>query len=285
MYGRDELVAIVSDEPPDVSEEPPGVRLVSWSLESVSLSSIRSDPDWFAVNRRLEIDLGELAVECSLSLGLSPDNRIAFAAASARDSGTCDEYLLLLDLETGRADRIESTGAPALVSADGATLLARRVDGSATNGELLLIDTSELTTVALPVDIPDPEMLFLFHSREADLVVIQSSGSITLVDLGSGDVSELPEQCQVATLVERPGRGELWLTHYRGGRYRLARLDLVGRELEEVFIPSEPLHVNLLPNSDLLVLDARTGATGAPMIWFVDPETRRATAALELPNP
>jgi hypothetical protein len=187
---------------------------------------------------------------------------------------------VVLDMKDGTTRLVPKAKGPVGFTVDSKTIVSYATGAIAGEKQpLLLIAADNLERTR--IDIPVKGGLTYFVSRAGNYVVAASSvaeSPMALCDLDTREVTVLGQRkLGFSEFVSRDSRGELWLVF--GGE--LFRLDLAAKKLEAITSGYQPLHINRLPNLDVLVFDH---AKSNQLVFF-DPDKMEAVGKVALPAP
>lgn len=283
MNNSDKLVTIVFY---DWDLPTAHARVLSWSIQSVidaqfqvdELSGLWPKPD-------MDIDLPGVTGDLFFSftwVGISPDDHYGvFPVRKVEGKDTYSYELVVVDMTTSEVRTVPNAKGPVGFTPDGSTIVSYKdiPTGENINQSLLLINTQSLAIDQ--EDVPIDGGITYFISHDGAYVVVGSNNGdqrLVLYDV------EQDKQTQMAgpgiglnQFVSRGGHGELWLVDQEA----LFKLDLFKGELETVKTDFAPLHINILPKRDQLILDAK----GSHTIRFWSPDARSTELSATLPLP
>lgn len=274
------------------------LRIMTWSFEDSSASSIAADPAATWGNPGLNIDVENACVDMMLSftwVGISPDDRYGIFPILGRveeDEGFDEEWvhqLLVVDLQRGDVRRVNDARGPVGFTPDGSTIVSYRYyettdpenpDIEWTHPALALIDVESLEETTVPLDMfyGGPEF---YVTPKANMVVISTpfgSENLVIHDVDNGETIELetPSMQSLQEFVSRDHASELWMVEDG-----LFRLDYADSFLEEITLDFTPERINLLPHADLLILDDPQTAR----LVYVHPDDHTTLWDVPLPTP
>ncbi|HEY8429889.1 MAG TPA: hypothetical protein VIL20_16005, partial [Sandaracinaceae bacterium] len=299
---RDVLVAMIdyqlswSLEEPD--PEAARMRFVAWDVAQLAATGFPTDAGLFA-SPIFDFLVDGVTRDSAFSfswVGLDPQDRYAvFPVRSYRPEDPATEGpggyegwhadLLVVEIATGAARRVDNAFGPVGFTPDGSTIVSygyvEQVDeeGHRTlDPRLVMIDVTTLGAESLEIPIEGGPSFFV--TREGNWVVVASAlgtEQLVLYDVDAGAMTRVSgEPIGLFEFVSRPGVPELWLVDDGA----LHRLDLMSATLERIDVGGRVDRINILPRRDELVLGTRDGGT----ITFFAPAERRTLRTVMLPR-
>lgn len=283
MHSQDEVLAIVFYDQDSMN---PLARILSWNMDSVAAGGFKPDQmTGYWPTPKLDITLPGTAADFLFSftwVGISPDDKYAvFPVRKSDGQGSFIYQLVVVETATGTTNTIDNAKGPVGFTPDGLTIVSYRdvetPDG--VNQELLLIDMATLTPD--PVTVPLEGGITYFVSHAGNYIVVAASGGDQRLVLHDVDQNKTTQMAGpgigLNEFVSRTAQNELWLVDSQA----LFRLDMVKAEFETVPTSFTPMHINLLPKKDELVL----GGNNDGKLYFFSPVSKEVTATATLPMP
>ena len=277
VNGSDRLVAAVFYN--GSGGEPGSLRLLSWSIKSLSSSEFPEAAGFWA-NPLLDVTLPDTTSDPLFSfswISVSPDDSVAVVPMVQPDEeGESRHRLAVVTLATGEVRVVDDARGPVGFTPDGTTIVSyRSVDqGDGTTApHLLLLDA--LSLAGEMIEEPSPGLIQYFVTRDGNYVVVGDffgSSELTLVDLDNGTSASLGRALDLTEFVSRPGTGEMYLVDEG-----LFRLDIFEALLEEVELGFDPAHINRLPSDQLVVDNPAAGS-----LELIAPDTGEILRSVEL---
>ena len=269
-----------------------------WDLSAVNPARFASPPITAAreSTARFGVDTGAQARPAALRI--SPDDRLAVLSSTYGSDGFSlvprpppVPSLQLVDLRTGALRTVDGVVGPVGFTPDDSTLVAWRStpdagvtaplpDGGAarSGAALVFIDRETLARTEAPLPVAGPLLLFVTRTGHRVIVsALGATGELLFFDpqmgRATGAVRPAPA---LNNFVSRDDGRELWVA--RDGLWRISPLD---DAVEAIALGWSPEQINLLPRSDLLVLDRPF--ENALSFW--SPRTRALQRTVRLPVP
>lgn len=262
------------------------VRLRGWNASTLASAGFPALADGSWADPFFDLTVAGWAAGWG-HLVASPDGRTVALPVQRRDAtGTAwVGGLLFIDLETRVQRAVIDVAGGASFTPDGTTLVTLRYVPSSEPGapaagfRFVVIDVETLAERELdPLEAGTP---LFFVAREGQFMLVTLHDATTprrttvLYDLASGEATPLDPAVSLGEHVSRAG--EIWIASDGA----LHRLPLMSGGLEPVELPFSPLHLNVLPLRDRLVMDDAMD-TGA--IHFFDPEALVVAGRATLPR-
>lgn len=276
MNTRDELLAIIFEA--GDSGDQPLARIVSWDMATLEGCGLTEGSCWDESRLNIEVPGVQGDFFGSFTwIGVSPDDSQAVFPVLEDNGDGYRHTLLVVDLESGAVGKVPEAQGPVGFTPDGETIVSYYGGGEA-GQELLLIDalTLEKDSETVPID----GGLSFFVSHEGNIVVAAANDGgerLVLYDIDQRTQTQMSGPgVGLHEFVSRLGHDELWLLDDEA----LWRLDFETIELEPVTTDFGPIHINILRDRDLLVLDDAEGRA----LHYFDPRTRSVERSVTLPN-
>jgi len=282
MNKSDTLVAIVFY---DMNLATARARILSWSMDEVAATGYEPDATKFWPKPVLDIEVPGVTADMLFSytwIGVSPDDRnVVFPVRKVETDVNMQivtkNELLVLDTMTQELREVPGALGPVGFTPDSSTIVS--YGNKTMNGgqELWLIDALTLEVEPEPITI-DTALSF-FVSREGNFVVVGSflgDKKLVLYDIDKDETTQMEgPEVRLTEFVSRIGHRELWIVD----DLELSRLDFATGEFATVPTTFKPMHVNILPKHDRLVLDD----SHSNDIVFFDPSAKNIDSVVTLP--
>jgi hypothetical protein len=293
MHQSDRLMIIVFYDEAMPTEH---ARILSWDMSQVAAAGFMPDSSGFWPMPAIDIDLpgigGPGVNSPDLSsfdwFNVSPDDHwvvfpvkdFVFPPPGVAGSEQWTADLLVLDTTTGTVRTVPHAMGPAIFTPDSTTFVASN-DVFTQGQELSLIDASTLAAEPVPVPMPVYGSASYFVSDDGKDVVVNSinGGPFVLYDIDHGTTTQVsaPASLAPSDMVSRPGTRQVWFL--LGDE--LFELDLAAGSLTHPPTDASPLHLNILPKHNRLVLDEAYFENGDALAYY-DPDAQ-TTALLVTP--
>ncbi len=280
MNKSDTLVAIVFY---DMDKPTARARLLSWSMETVRSAGYMPENGFWA-KPTTDIEVPGVAGDFLFSytwVGVSPDDKyVVFPVRKVETDANMNlvysHELLVLDMLTKEVRNVPDAQGPVGFTPDSSTIVSYGDQDMNGNAELWMVDAATLAVEPEPVTLEGPITYFL--SRDGNYVVVAAYDGkqrLVLYDVDADKATQMAGPgVGLNEFVSRPSHKEIWIVDNQS----LFQLDLVAGEFAAVPTKFAPVHINVLPKRDKLILD--DAATND--LFFLDPTTKEVTKTVTL---
>ncbi|MDB4932134.1 MAG: hypothetical protein JWM10_4618 [Myxococcaceae bacterium] len=288
LHRRDALVSVAASDVARAS-----LRVDLWNLSSVTSEQISSPAVPVAREGGATFTIDPVTQVSPSILQVSPDDQLAVLSSYDGPIFTLDgsrptTAVHVVELATRAHWSVDVALGPVGFTPDNSTLVAWRHTSPATlaiadagsfpsDAALLFIDRVTHAVTARPLPFEGPPLFFVTSTGHRVLVSGTAGAEIFFYDMEMGRFTALSrDAAPLDNFVRRNGSRELWAA--RGGLWRYGVLT---DDVEHIDLGWQPEQINLLPRSDLLVLDRPY--ENALSFW--SPATRATVRTVRLPVP